>query len=214
MTSSLAITRLPWPICLPLSGSTQPIIRHSTTGPTVYIHLEDWESALADLDSALEIAEFAAAYFNRGYVYLKQGENEQAVEEFTYAIALYPLYASAYYERGAAYQELRDHEAAVSDYLTALNLGYDDPGVIRDHAIIMIAYGKDARESLLILYDYLAELNPSDADTYYHRGSIHDLQGNTQEAIADYQRFLELQVEPDQNTGTAQERLEALGAGD
>jgi tetratricopeptide (TPR) repeat protein len=181
---------------------------------TVYLDMHEWERAIDDLDRALAIGEFAVGYYNRGYAYRRLDEDEQAVEDLTNAIALYPSFVSAYYERGAAYQGLQDHDAAVSDYITVLEMGFNDPANIRDRAFYMREDGEEALDSLLVLYDYLAELTPSDAYTYFCRGSVHEIKGNTQEAIDDYHRFLELQEEVNPDTYTVQNRLNSLGAGD
>jgi tetratricopeptide (TPR) repeat protein len=180
----------------------------------VYIRMQEWELAVDDLDRALAITEFAIAYHNRGYAHLRLHEEELAVEDYTRAIELYPLYMGAYYERGVAYEELHDHEAAVSDYITALEMGFNDPADIRDRAIYMREDGEEALDNLLILYDYLAELTPSDAYTYFYRGTVHEMKGNTQGAIDDYHRFLDLQEEVNPDTHTVENRLNRLEGGE
>jgi tetratricopeptide (TPR) repeat protein len=180
----------------------------------LYLSMHEWERAIDDLDRALAIGGFAMGYYNRGYAYRRLDEDEQAVEDLTNAIILYPYFVSAYYERGAAYQGLQDHDAAVSDYITVLELGFNDPGNIRDRAFYMREDGEEALDSLLVLYDYLAELTPSDAYTYFCRGTVHEMKGNTQEAIDDYHRFLDLQEEVNPDTHTVENRLNRLEGGD
>ena len=47
--------------------------------------------------------EDADAYYMRGVVYLKQGQNDRAIADFTKAVELAPNFAKAYCNRGVAY---------------------------------------------------------------------------------------------------------------
>jgi len=46
--------------------------------------------------------------FNRGLEYLKKGDYENAIKDFTRALKINPKYADAYNGRGAAYSAMGD----------------------------------------------------------------------------------------------------------
>ena len=62
----------------------------------------------------------AAAYTNRGNVYLDQGDYEQAIAAYNQALAINPTYIIAYINRGQAYKALNDLGQAGADFNQAL----------------------------------------------------------------------------------------------
>ena len=78
----------------------------------VFVHIKKTagvsiEKALADFDRSIRLnTKNAAAYHSRAIIYNKLGDNEQAIDDATSAIALDDHFASAYVTRGRALKEL------------------------------------------------------------------------------------------------------------
>lgn len=64
------------------------------------------------------------SYLGRGLAYYIQGENSQAIVEFSKAIKLTPKYglAYAYVNRGFAYYNQKEHKRALADFNKAISL--------------------------------------------------------------------------------------------
>lgn len=94
---------------------------------TGFRNKKNYQEAFACYDSILKIdPKFAAAAFNKGYIYLEYLQQyDSAAVHFTKAIELFPRYFQAYYNRGLAYESLDRRTEAESDYRTALNIQPD-----------------------------------------------------------------------------------------
>src|SRR5665213_1970665 len=68
----------------------------------------------------------AQGYYDRGFDYYKKGLHDQAIGDYTQAIALKPDYAEAYFNRGIAYQSKGLTDQALADYAKAIALRSDD----------------------------------------------------------------------------------------
>src|SRR5665213_3542886 len=64
----------------------------------------------------------AQGYYDRGFDYYKKGLHDQAIGDYTQAIALQPDDADAYSARGGVYELKRQRDNAVADYRTALKI--------------------------------------------------------------------------------------------
>ena len=72
-----------------------------------YMELEEFDLALADFNSSIEInPEFAKAYFRRGILYKKMELIEKAAKDFKKAIELNPKYDDAMIELGYAFIQM------------------------------------------------------------------------------------------------------------
>src|SRR5208283_824047 len=66
-----------------------------------YRDKKDYDSALQDLDKALQLnPNFPGALNSRGNTYADKGENERAIADYTEALRQDPSHALAYYNRG------------------------------------------------------------------------------------------------------------------
>lgn len=64
----------------------------------------------------------AEAANKRGHVYLKEGDFNRAIDEFSQAIQLKPDMAEAYYKRGLAYHKNGELDRAIADFDRAIHL--------------------------------------------------------------------------------------------
>lgn len=70
---------------------------------------------------------YAAAYLNRGNVFLKAGQYQLAIEDFTWAIEQEPGNANFFWRRGLALFGLRRYEDARSDFTNSVRVDPSDP---------------------------------------------------------------------------------------
>ncbi len=67
---------------------------------------------------------FALVYYNRGYVYNSNGEQDKAVADYTRLMEISPKLALAYYNRGYAYYKKGENAKAEADFKKARDLAY------------------------------------------------------------------------------------------
>ena len=61
-------------------------------------------------------------FLDKGLEYADKGQHDEAISEFSKAIALNPRFADAYNHRGASYAQKRQHDKAISDYNKAIEI--------------------------------------------------------------------------------------------
>lgn len=83
----------------------------------IYVQQEDWDSALEELDAAVEASpETPDAYLLRARVYVSQERYDEALADYDQMITLAPDYLDAYLDRALLHREMGNYENAVSDY--------------------------------------------------------------------------------------------------
>ena len=101
--------------------------------PQVMAANQDWnpDAVISKFSAVLENnPQNAVAHQNRGAAYLRKGQLQKAIEDFTQAIALQPGYADAYNNRANAYWRMGNKDKALADLD---NL--PDPDVLADDII-------------------------------------------------------------------------------
>jgi tetratricopeptide (TPR) repeat protein len=132
----------------------------------------------------------AQLYSDRGWVYLRLKEYEQAVSDFNSALALHPAYARAYGRRGLAYSFLNDSQHAISDFDRAIELNPQDTWSYERRGRTYRKFGNYRRA--LEDFDRVVEIDPNHAWAYVHRGITYRLLQDYEQALADFDRALEL----------------------
>jgi tetratricopeptide (TPR) repeat protein len=160
-----------------------------------YDEMGEYEQAIADFDRAIDLdPELALAYINRGIAYDEMGEYEQAIADFDRAIDLDPEDATAYQWRGIAHYYQGNYERAVLDYDQAIAMGVDDFSIFVNRAdayryLEQYAEALADYEAAVERENDTSRLNPF---FFLGRGIVHRELGNTEAAIADFERVLEL----------------------
>ncbi len=167
----------------------------------VYKNMEEFDQSIAAYSQAITLdPEYIAVYNNRGRVYASMGEQEMAVADFTTAIELDPEYVNGYFNRTISYAELDDLEAARADVLKVQELS-DDPD--------MLSWAEEALAELDVVElptEAPATTSTSSASDHVDLGMEYSEQGQFDEAIAEFQKALELEpdnVDAQRNLGTA-----------
>jgi tetratricopeptide (TPR) repeat protein len=141
--------------------------------------------------SPVEVAQLTAEeWFERGYVFHKDKNLDEAVRCYSEAIHLDPSLYNAYNNRGLIYVDIQNYQAALVDFNKAIELdpqdafGYSNRGVtyarLQDHLAALADYSK------------AIELDPNLTKTYSNRGCTYaDLQ-DYPAALADFNKAIEL----------------------
>lgn len=132
----------------------------------------------------------ARAYNKRGLAHASTRNYEQAIVDYSKAIALNPHFAEAYVNRSTAHLLMDNYGQAVIDCDKALELA---PDFVAAYANRGIAYtGLHTYDQALTDYDHTLELSPHNVYAFYNRGNTHLYMNQFKKAIADYSQAIEL----------------------
>ena len=113
------------------------------------------------------IHQSAYVEFFKGVTSDNRGDNFQAIEDFSRAIALNSQFVNAYRGRASAYSSLGNYVAAIQDYQSALALNSENPHIYNGMGITRHKMGN--YEAANQLYSKAIEFSP-DAIYYCNRG--------------------------------------------
>lgn len=133
----------------------------------VYLLIEQYNNAIADFDSSIEIEPDPASYFYRGNAYADLEQYELAIVDYTNVIENSPQISDAYYSRSISYWYLDKYESALLDCEKVIEL---DPKYAVAYFIrgtILLELG----EYVLAIKDLskAIELDPKISEAYYNR---------------------------------------------
>ncbi|MFE1772668.1 tetratricopeptide repeat protein [Streptomyces sp. NPDC059008] len=160
------------------------------------------EEALAGLERAIEInAEYAWAMAERGATYRDLGQYDLALAEFDRALAINPHYVWAYARRGLTLRVMGRYEEALTAFGRAAELQPDDPWIWGERCNTYLETQR--YEQALAEAERALDIDPSYAWAHMARevarcaarGSANLLTGRLAEALADFDRVVELGAE-------------------
>lgn len=142
-------------------------------------------------------ATLSAAYFLRAEAYIRKGQTDKAVADYTRAATLAPRDAAPYLSRGNLWHARGNYKKAVADYTKAISL---DPGQwqifnARGNSRLQLGLKKAAIDD----YSKALSLDPGAAAPFYNRAFAHWRQGANDLAAKDVEHFLKLA--PDDRAG-------------
>jgi len=187
----------------------EPRIEYYLDRGWVYTEVGEYEAALDDYTETLALdPENTTALINRGFAYSKLGESQAAIDEWDAALALEPDNALALNNRAYEFAlEDRELDAALADVNRAIELEADDGNYYDTRGYIHYKLGNFTSA----LADFNTALDMGLEYAYYGRGLVHEAKGETQDALVDYERFLEANPDAPDHSDDARQRLEALG---
>ena len=122
----------------------------------------------------------ATDYFDRGKAKMDEDlDYDEAVEDFTKAIELDPLYAEAYKERGEADCGCLNFEMAIEDFTKAIELDPSYAEAYKGRGFAKLANDRkvpleDCKDALKDCMKAL-QLDPENSDAYYWRGVVKEI---------------------------------------
>ena len=161
-----------------------------------YESLMECEKAIADYTKAIELdPESAGVYNNRGVASESQGEYEKAIVDYTKVIELDPEKFFGYYNRGLAYDALGEYESAIADYTKVLELAPDNAIAYNKREGAIKSQNEKEKALAIEKYNNINDFAPVDVNDYYYRGNFYEALGEYENAIADYTKAIELDLE-------------------
>ena len=159
--------------------------------------LKDFDAGVRDLTKARELDSGktgASALCDRGLIRQKQNNHQEAIDDFSAAIAIRPDLARAYSNRGLSYRTLNDNEKARADYDKALEL---DPksSITFIHRGYLESLEKDWNSAVKDFSEAIL-LDPKSRIAYLDRGKAKAALADNDGAIADYNQALKLGGNP------------------
>ena len=149
------------------------------------------EGALRDYNEAIRLKpDYAAAINNRGRARHAKGDLEGALRDYEQTIRLKPDYFHAFNNRGNVRKAKGDLDGALQDYERAILLKPDYAEAFNNRGTAL--YAKSDLDGARQDYDEAIRLKPDYANPYYGRALIFRDRHSHREAIADFQRFLDL----------------------
>jgi tetratricopeptide (TPR) repeat protein len=172
--------------------------------------LNRFDDSLHELDQLDATAPPAADSLKlRGSIYLQQKKWTDADASFQKALAASPADAQLHLWAGQTKMELRDYSAAEKELRRSLELAPGNSDALRQ--LVGVYYLSGQYENTLSTLDLLSQREPLSALSWFFRALSCDKLGRKPEAVAAYQKFLELDrgEHPDQEF-QAQARLKLL----
>jgi tetratricopeptide (TPR) repeat protein len=128
---------------------------------------------------------------NQGVVYMDQHNYTRARSEFEQAIFLAPAHAPAHANLGIALYSLGKYDSAAVSLQTALR---HDPELLNAHYVLGLIYnaqGKEHDQALQAL-EKVSQADPDDPQVRYYLGQIKAKMGQSEAAIAEFERAIRL----------------------
>ena len=152
---------------------------------------KDPDRALSDCNEAIRLdPAYAAAYINRGNVYLNKADFERAFVDFNEAVRIDPKNAWAHTARGDFYKNKGDFEHAMADFSEAIRL---DSNYAMAYFFRSDLYKrKDDFDRAIADLNQSIRLDPNNALTYFTRGGVSYIMGDNPGALADFTKSIQL----------------------
>jgi len=154
---------------------------------------EDPDGAIADLNNAIDYVDNQGMlYYTRGTIYMEQGNREKAIEDFTNALRYDQDDVQSLINRGSCYRGLKEYDAAIADYTAALSFGKFNNKALNNRGLTYLDIGN--LQLALNDFDAILKTDPNYPNALQNRANlfVRGEIGRFQDAIADYNRFLQL----------------------
>ncbi len=155
-----------------------------------FIELGQYDKALADYDAAIRLEPSAALYRERGQARAAVGDLEQAIADFTEALAIDPQDVGAHLSRAGVYHDRGEFREALADLNEALRRQPDSAVVLARRGDVQGRLG--ALDEALADYTRSLELKPDQADVVFRRGNVFAGREDLGAALADYTAAIRL----------------------
>lgn len=139
-------------------------------------------------DNVSKTPHLPRAWVNLGYAYSVLGQWNDAIDNYSKAIAIYPDFAKAHVDRGVAYGKLGQFDNVIADCSKAIEI---DPKYTEAWYDRGIAYvNLHQFEKAVADFSKAIELDPGPVQPYYNRGVAYGSLGQYDKAMADYSKAI------------------------
>lgn len=153
-----------------------------------------WKNGATLWDHAIKISPSSRAYVNRGLLYKKSGNMEQAFNCYNRAIELGTKEPDAWVNRGNVYFSRKQYELAIQDYNQCLALSAINLKAYENRAASYATLGNV--EMALADFSRALNLDSTSTSSFANRGMLYMSTARYVEAINDFNHFLKLKADP------------------
>ena len=156
---------------------------------THYYRKGAYPAAIEELTKAIEYG-YMDAFSNRGNAFFAMGKFEEALRDYSLAIAFRPDWAKAFYDRGLVAFQLGYYEKALMDYSLAIKLdsqyseAYNNRGLVHEKLNRLTEALEDFTQA--------ARIDPYNAAAQNNLGRALFFAGNREAALQSYRRAEQL----------------------
>lgn len=153
------------------------------------VSLGDFRGAITDFDKAVNLkAGDAELIAERAQAKVRMGDYKGAVIDYTHAIGFNPMLAGVHMQRAYAKKQLGDLRGAAADFAEERKLRPQDEGA---YLLGLERYFASDYRAAIAHFDTAIDINPSQAQFYYHRAKSLAQLGDHQAAITDFDKAIE-----------------------
>jgi tetratricopeptide (TPR) repeat protein len=153
--------------------------------------LKDFDGALADYNRVIELDPAGeSAYFSRGYLYLERQQYDNAIIDFSAALAIEKS-AAAYNNRGLARFYSKNYLGATEDFLESSRLSPNDPLPLTNRARALQKLDRLA-EAIVDANKAIKLSSTKDWERFKLRADLWRESGNCRKAISDYSEVIRI----------------------
>jgi protein O-mannosyl-transferase len=150
-----------------------------------------WQDSITFWSYELEkVPDANIAYVNRGIAFMKLGQFDKAIKDYTEAISRKPSDYNAFYSRAAVLAKLNLVSQAIADYSAAIELKPSYYEAYNNRGILYEKMGQ--LDEAMADFNTAISLNPSYFQSYANRGRAYDSAGQFDRALADFDRAITL----------------------
>jgi len=155
----------------------------------LYYNNEDYENALKDFDSAINLFPNNKDYYqNRGLTYIYKGDNDKALLELNKAADTTNDAAdeSVYYLKGSLNKLKGNNDSAIADLSKAIDKYPDFAEAYDNRAKTYKNLGN--YENAILDYTKIIEIRPDSKEAIAERGKAYEKIGDTKKAVLDFEK--------------------------
>ena len=103
------------------------------------LHEDECEKAISDFSKAIELNPDYQNTYQHGWPYVRIGEYDRAVVDFTKLVKVYPGVPGGFYSRGWAYAEKGDYAKAIFDFTELIKINPDSDEAYYSYNYTLVA---------------------------------------------------------------------------
>jgi protein O-mannosyl-transferase len=151
-----------------------------------------WRNSLTLFGRVLQVTKNNyLAHNSIGVALFTEGNNQEAIDNFSKAILIRPDFVRSYNNRGAVYAGIGQYQKAISDYNKAISLDPYSADAYNNRGIV---YSKLAsHEQAIVDYNEAIRWNPYYSEAYNNRGNAFFALGQYKRALIDYNEAIRIQ---------------------
>lgn len=168
--------------------STHPSLSKRVTAISKGYNKSKAEQPINTTSSKIETKPSSENYFQKGYELFMDKDYYGAIEKFSKAIEINPMYDRAYVNRGACKANLKDYDGALKDATYSIKINPELPIAYYNRGIAF--YNLNRFDDAFKDFSLTIQLDPENADAYNMRGLTYEEFNQMDKALSDYNKAI------------------------